>query len=267
MRLAAPIKGSPAARAPAAAALTVTSVVISSLPLPALRAVPTASVATAVVMCALGAAAMRLRSAPATRTVLVACVPVFGVLAFGSLLWEESLVLGIAVLWLAGRRVESLNPTMPWLRWGRMTGEIPWLILAVAVVSSVALVIWAKAVHPAYAGPYLESLHHRPLVLVSVGILGFALVNAVCEEAVYRGVFQSELTSTVGRAPAIIIQAVCFGLVHVSGYPSGGTGILLATVYGLLIGLLRYRSQGMLAPYVAHVLADTTIGILAVVVI
>lgn len=266
MRLADRVRESAAGAEPAGATLTVAAVVIASLPLPALRTVPVAAVAVAVVMCAVGAAAVRLRSAPAMRTALVACIPVILVLAFGSLLWEESLVLGIVVLWLAGHRIESLRPAMPWLRRGRMTGEIPWLILAVAIVSSVALVVWAKLAHP-HAGPYLDSLRHRPLPVVLIGILGFALINAACEEAVYRGVFQTELTSTVGVAPAIVIQSVCFGLVHVSGFPSGAIGILLAAIYGLLIGLLRYRCQGMLAPYVAHVLADTTIGILALVVI
>ncbi|MCP5113866.1 MAG: CPBP family intramembrane metalloprotease, partial [bacterium] len=47
------------------------------------------------------------------------------------------------------------------------------------------------------------------------------------------------------------------------GFPRGGIGVGLATVYGLILGLVWNRSRGMLAPWVAHVLADSTIvGIL-----
>ena len=34
--------------------------------------------------------------------------------------------------------------------------------------------------------------------------------------------------------------------------------------WGLLLGVLRARSGGMVAPYVAHVCADATIAVLAV---
>ena len=40
--------------------------------------------------------------------------------------------------------------------------------------------------------------------------------------------------------------------------------LLLADIYGLMTGVLRRTSRGLLIPWAAHVLADmTTVGILA----
>jgi len=38
-----------------------------------------------------------------------------------------------------------------------------------------------------------------------------------------------------------------------------GSGVPLATAYGVMMGALRLRSKGLLAPWVAHVAADLTI--------
>jgi hypothetical protein len=35
--------------------------------------------------------------------------------------------------------------------------------------------------------------------------------------------------------------------------------VTLATVYGLLLGVIRLKANGLLAPWLAHVVADLTI--------
>jgi membrane protease YdiL (CAAX protease family) len=55
-----------------------------------------------------------------------------------------------------------------------------------------------------------------------------------------------------------------FGIGHLGGYPPGLLGALLATLYGVALGLLRHFSKGIGAAVVAHVFADATIfGIVA----
>jgi membrane protease YdiL (CAAX protease family) len=98
--------------------------------------------------------------------------------------------------------------------------------------------------------------------LLPVGAI-FALVNAGAEEAAFRGVVMDALVSAVGVMGAVLIQAMAFGLVHYPhGLPNGTWGALLSGVYGLILGLIRLRAGGMLAPWIAHVATDLTIFLL-----
>ena len=56
-----------------------------------------------------------------------------------------------------------------------------------------------------------------------------------------------------------VVQATCFGIWHYRGFPSGWMGMGLAAVFAGMMGVLRMSSRGMLAPFVAHALADLTI--------
>lgn len=88
---------------------------------------------------------------------------------------------------------------------------------------------------------------------------GFSLVNAAVEEAIFRGVLQTALERVNGPLVAIVLQAVAFGVLHVLGVPTGIVGAIMAGAWGLLLGVMRWRTKGLLAPYVAHVAADATI--------
>jgi hypothetical protein len=61
-------------------------------------------------------------------------------------------------------------------------------------------------------------------------------VNAVGEEALYRGILQNELTDTLGRAPAVVVQAAAFGFAHLNGFPSGGVGAIIAVLDAVSAG-------------------------------
>jgi CAAX protease family protein len=53
------------------------------------------------------------------------------------------------------------------------------------------------------------------------------------------------------------------GVVHLHGFPSGSAGILLASAYGAILGLLRAQTRGLLVPFVTHAATDSSIfGIL-----
>jgi len=91
-----------------------------------------------------------------------------------------------------------------------------------------------------------------------------SLANALMEEAIFRGVFQEALTAEWGPWPAIVIQGVLFGVVHIQGFPRGLAGLVMASGYGIALGWLRLRSGGMAASCIAHVCADATIFALLV---
>jgi membrane protease YdiL (CAAX protease family) len=94
---------------------------------------------------------------------------------------------------------------------------------------------------------------------VAVAGAFFSAFNALLEEVIFRGILLDALTAAIGASWAVVVQAVAFGVGHVHGYPPGPLGIALAAMYGLMLGLLRQRSGGLAAPWVAHVFADATI--------
>ena len=76
---------------------------------------------------------------------------------------------------------------------------------------------------------------------------------------------QGELAATVGTKPAVAVQALLFGLSHLHGFPSGWLGVAMAATWGFALGVIRMRTGGLVIPYLAHVVANLTIGALAVV--
>ncbi|MEU6298728.1 CPBP family intramembrane glutamic endopeptidase [Streptomyces erythrochromogenes] len=245
-----------------AAVLAVTAVILTGLPIviPWLYRHPLPLVLYVLLLAAVTAGVLLTGSRPATRVVLTADLVLGITLVTGLAAWPAPL--GIAVLvFLVSGRLPLFRQGREWLRLGVINRQVVWLTVATVAVSGTALTTWAWLTDPS-GGTYLTSLQKQPLLVGLLGILAFSLVNSFCEEAVFRGIFQTELTPLIGALPAITVQAVSFGLLHITGFPSGVVGALLAGVYGLLLGFVRERSQGMAAPYVAHVCADMTIGLL-----
>ena len=90
--------------------------------------------------------------------------------------------------------------------------------------------------------------------------LGFALFNAAVEEMIWRGVVFHALERTgLPTFQVVLMQAVSFGVVHLHGFPSGSLGILLASAYGAILGVLRWQTRGLLVPFVAHAVTDLSI--------
>jgi hypothetical protein len=87
------------------------------------------------------------------------------------------------------------------------------------------------------------------------------MANAAMEEVVFRGIIMQALDSALGVSNlTLVIQAGLFGSFHyLAGFPHGFGGFAMVFVYGFMLGVLRRRSQGVLAPWIAHVLADVTI--------
>lgn len=182
---------------------------------------------------------------PAVTTVLVCALPLAALLACGRASW--------------------LRPAAPWLRVGRRPGWVVLgLALATVVLAGAALTVWTLAVAPDVS-PYLAELQRFPLWLAILGVVAFALVNPIWEEALFRGVVLEELTAIWGARTAVVVQALLFGAAHWAGFPSGWVGMVMAAGWGLTLGIIRLRTAGILIPYVVHVSANAVIGVLAIV--
>ena len=121
--------------------------------------------------------------------------------------------------------VPPLRRGVGWLRVGRLDGVVLGWTAAVIVVSSAALVLWFLLARPDVGDLVAMIPHVGGAELVLIGA-GFSVLNALMEEAVFRGVLQEALTAEWGPWWAVGIQGVLFGVVHAPRLPAqrGGDG-------------------------------------------
>lgn len=148
-------------------------------------------------------------------------------------------------------------------------GRIDWLSLTLMMVTSFVaaclLIIWGFWSNNLGAGlQAIKALSAYPhWLILGIFIPFFALINAFAEEAVYRGVTQEALNYIFGNRYilAIILQASAFAAAHVAyGFPNGKLGYLMTFSYGSILGYIRFRTNGILASYLTHIVADLVIG-------
>ena len=177
----------------------------------------------------------------------------------GTRRWPWVFLVPVLLYWALVQSFRPLRLTVGWLRMGHPTLPM-WIAAAtVAVGSAVSLLLWFKL-----ARADVKSLAGlipmwSPARLVLLGV-GFALFNAAWEEMIWRGVVFDALERT--RLPSgtvVLMQAVSFGVIHLHGFPSGSVGILLASAYGAVLGVLRAQTGGLLVPFVAHAVTDFSI--------
>ncbi|MFI5379048.1 MAG: CPBP family intramembrane glutamic endopeptidase, partial [Tepidisphaerales bacterium] len=154
--------------------------------------------------------------------------------------------------------IAPMRRTVHWCKPGRLTGWPLAATAAIIVGSTLTLLTFHAIVKPDVTSLARQLPLHLP-VHVAFACAAFALVNALMEEVIFRGVLLDALVSQIGVAWALVIQAVAFGIGHAQGYPPGRTGMFLAGVYGLALGVLRLKSGGLLGVWIAHIAADVTI--------
>lgn len=156
--------------------------------------------------------------------------------------------------------IPALRKSVGWVRTRKFDGTIWALIVATIVVSSAALVAWVKVVSPDLSR-YSSLIPHQPVAIILLYGLLFCTFNAALEEITWRGVMMEALDSAFGPGVlSIVIQASSFGVAHYrNGFPNGIIGSLMVFVYGLMLGMIRRKSKGMAACWLAHVTADFTI--------
>jgi membrane protease YdiL (CAAX protease family) len=172
--------------------------------------------------------------------------------------WQLVMVLSVLAFIGVARLRPALGEVPPKL------GRVPLAETALcAAVTPLALVLWLRLAHPDL-GDLLRAVPRVRVLWLVVGGALFAVVNAGLEELIWRGLIQSRLREVVGKPAAIALQAASFGLAHAAGFPRGLSGVVLAGVWAVMLGMLRERSGGLLAAFLAHVVADATIACLVI---
>lgn len=186
---------------------------------------------------------------------MLAAMPVLG-------RWPWVWLAPLAAYFVLVAVVPPLRRSFCWLRPGRLTLSACAVTLALASSTSAVLVGFQLIAKPDLGG-YQEVL---PLAILGGGVVAgatFALLNAVLEELVFRGVLFDALESQWGLCATVVLTAAAFGWGHLHGYPPGPAGACLAALYGVALGWLRAWTGGLAWPILAHIGADATIyGIL-----
>jgi membrane protease YdiL (CAAX protease family) len=185
-------------------------------------------------------AALAVRVAVAGEAGAASSVPAAAVFAM--------LLLGVAA-W--GSRARSSPGARGRGRWiARLRNRAVWrgvLLGAVGAAVLVALVLLVPA------GPAVQ-LWARPRGVEAVTWTLLVVLVAAAEEAVFRGVLFDRVARARGAALAAAVCAAAFALAHVPLY--GWHAVPLDLGVGLWLGGLRVLSGGVLAPALAHALAD-----------
>lgn len=175
-----------------------------------------------------------------TRGFSVHPFPLVGALfAYGILVASSPTLRGPADWWHSGA-------------WGRGTAR---LTLAIGLLPLAGVPLWRVLEGP-HLGPGATILGELPLWILPVVGLFVALVTALVEEVAFRGVLLDSAWSAVGLRAGLVVQAAAFGLVHAGSVLGGPWGIVLSGLYGYALGVLRVRTRGLAAPFLAHLLAD-----------
>lgn len=151
-----------------------------------------------------------------------------------------------------------------WLAVGNVKAKTIALAVLTAAVAAAGLVTWYVQAGPDTARIY-ATFHFRelPAPLLVMSAIAFCATNAAAEEFIYRGFVMQSLRDVAGYVPAVLLQALAFGVLHIDGFPSGGTGMVLAAGYGAMMAVVRTSAMGMLVPWLSHMATDLTIvGIL-----
>lgn len=168
--------------------------------------------------------------------------------------------LGLGVYGFAVAIRRSHSKSLTWLAVGAVTREVGLLAGASVLLSAIALALWFLTVRPDINDIVRTYVPDWSLAALLFGGLLFSMVNAAVEEAAYRGIVMNALDTACGAgALSLVGQAAAFGILHIHGFPRGWSGVALAFVFGMLMGLIRRRSGGLLAPWVTHVCADIVI--------
>lgn len=154
--------------------------------------------------------------------------------------------------------VPSLRQRPAWLRPGRCPFPLLLATFGIMVLTTATLLSYQWLMTP--------DLSHHPAAAVFasfghlvVAVIAFPIANAMLEEVVFRGVLFDAVRPQWGAWGALTITSILFGLGHLDGYPPGIIGAVLAGVFGLLMGVLRLWSEGLLLAIIAHIGADATI--------
>lgn len=133
---------------------------------------------------------------------------------------------------------------------------------ALTIAGAIVVAVVGLVIGPALAAPMFGPIGFSMPLAAVLPALVFGVANGVLEEVVYRGVLLRWLGGLVGLVPALLLQAVGFGLAH------AGPDVVAAMVplhvaamagCGLILGLITLRTGSLAVAIGLHVGADVAL--------
>ena len=197
----------------------------------------------------------------AAAPLAIFCVVCLGMAFSGIRYFPVVLAVGLVGYAVVVRAVPWLRGTATWVRRGSFSAPVPLLCAGAWLLAATALLTWYVLLRPNVADIVEGWVPNIPLGLLITGGVIFSMINAAVEEGAYRGVLMHALDSSLGcGSAALLLQAVAFGAIHIHGFPRGWIGVGLACIFGLFMGAIRRRADGMFAPWIAHIFTDIVIA-------
>jgi len=134
---------------------------------------------------------------------------------------------------------------------------VRWSVVGFLVAGPAALLLG-----PILARPFFGDVGYELTVAGAIiPALVFAVANGSMEELAYRGALLGWSAKVIGVWPAVVGQAVVFGLAH-SGADVVGNGLplmLALGVGGLIAGVITVRTRSLVLPMAIHIGLDIPI--------
>lgn len=159
-----------------------------------------------------------------------------------------------------GASLRTLAGKIP-LSW-RSIGRDLWLAAAYLLAANIVLAILGYIL--AHFGPAADSAALKYLlphtILENAVFLLLALTAGICEEMIFRGYLQHQLTAwTRNAAAGIVLQGILFGVAHAY---QGSRMMIVIAVYGCMFGSLAYWRKSLRPGMLAHFLQDGVGGLM-----
>ena len=203
--------------------------------------------------------AARARSDEGVHVGLVFLLTALGIKLLAVGVTALGFAVGLGVYGIILAAYPALRRSCTWFRVGSVTRDVRWLMVVTILLSGGALVAWYLC-FGREVSHFQKMIPDAPLWLLPLIVLAFSMVNAAVEEAVFRGVLTQATDSVFGVGKrSLVFQGIAFGLLHIRGFPGGAIGVVMTAVYGLMLGIIRVRSRGLIAPWLTHVFADIVV--------
>jgi len=155
--------------------------------------------------------------------------------------------------------IPSIKKSISWWTQDKIDRKSILLIAVLSIVSGFSLFIWAT-----YLGDNLhnfkESLPNVPISWIILNGIGFAIFNSLAEEFLSRGMLCNGLEKLFSNRLLIIVsQAIIFSIFHFLGFPGGLIGMIMVFSWSIVLGIIRYRTKGLVGVLIGHFWADLTI--------
>jgi CAAX protease family protein len=175
---------------------------------------------------------------------------------------------------LVGEVVFLLGPTLLLMKMqhGRLSEAIPWRIPKLSEVLLIMLGIFSlneflegylyfqdmiplperlrplieqarRAIEQTY-GLLLQAHSRQEMIFVMIVI---ALTPAICEELLFRGLIQKNLSIGLSKKSGFVLTGIIFGFYHLNPFT-----LVPLVIIGVYLGFILYRSETILIPMIAH---------------